>query len=88
MRDGVLLPQAESVEEKNEHATSCVRKLGIKFTTLVDNMDNKVELDYSGWPDRLYLVGRDGRIAWKGNPGPGGFRPVELEAAIQKELQQ
>jgi type I thyroxine 5'-deiodinase len=63
-----------------------VRKLDIKFTTLIDNMDNAVELDYAGFPDRLYVVGRDGRIAWKSRPGPRGFRPVELEAAIEKEV--
>ena len=85
-RDGVLLESAKSMDQKEDHATSCVRKLNIKFTTLVDNMDNLVETNYAGWPDRLYLVGRDGRIAFKGAPGPGGFRPPELEAAIRKEL--
>jgi hypothetical protein len=85
-REGALLPQARSADEKDSHATACVRKLHIEFPTLVDNMDNRVELEYSGWPDRMYLVGKDGRIAWKGRPGPAGFRPPELEAAILKEL--
>ncbi len=85
-RAGVLLPAAKSIEQKEEHATACVRKLNIRFTTLIDGMDNKVELDYSGWPDRLYLVAKDGRIAYKGGPGPGGFHPNELEAAIGAEL--
>jgi hypothetical protein len=43
-------------------------------------------MNYMGWPDRLYLIGKDGRIAWKGDPGPAGFKPQQLEAAIQKEL--
>lgn len=86
LRDGVLLESAKNLEQKEEHATSCVRKLDIRFTTLVDDMDNRTESDYSGWPDRLYLVGRSGRLAYKGGPGPGGFRPAELELAIQKEL--
>ena len=25
------------------------------------------------------VTGRDGRIAFKGRPGPGGFRPPELD---------
>ena len=86
VRDGVLLESAKTLEQKEQHATACTRKLDIRFTTLVDGMDNKVEEQYSGWPDRLYLVGKDGRIAFKGAPGPGGFRPAELEAAIRKEL--
>jgi hypothetical protein len=86
VRDGVLLSAAKDFGEKEGYASSCVRKLGIKFATVVDNMDAKVELNYMGWPDRLYLVGKDGRIAWKGGPGPQGFQPPMLEAAIQKEL--
>jgi len=85
-RDRVLLAYAETIEQKEEHATACARKLDIRFPVMVDKMDNKVERDYTGMPDRLYLVGRDGRIAWKGDKGPAGFRPPELEAAIQKEL--
>jgi len=47
-----------------------------------------VELDYAGWPDRLYLIGKNGRIAFKGGPGPKGFLPAELEAAIKAELRR
>ncbi len=86
LREGILLPSAKTDQEKHEHATACVRKLNIKFRSVVDNIDNKVEADYAAWPDRLYLVGKEGRIAWKGRPGPKGFRPDELEAAIRKEL--
>ncbi len=85
-RDGVLLPTATSFDQKQEHATMCVLKLDIDFTTLVDGMDNQVELDYAGWPDRLYLVGKDGTIAFKGPMGPRGFQPPLLEEAIEKEL--
>jgi hypothetical protein len=52
----------------------------------VDGMDNKVELDYSGWPTRQYLIGKDGKIVYKGGPGPMGLKPPELEQAIRKLL--
>ena len=87
-RDGVLLEAAKTFEQKDQHADACVRNLGIKFTTVVDNLDNKVELTYAGWPDRLYLIGKDGRIAWKGDPGPKGFKPPELETAIAAVLKK
>jgi len=87
-REGVLLESAKTFEMKEEHATVCQRKLDIRFTTLIDEMDNKVESDYTAWPDRLYLVGKDGRVAWKSGPGPQGFRPAQLEAAIVKELEK
>ena len=34
---------------------------------------------YTGWPDRLYLIGTDGRVRYKSAPGPFGFSTVELE---------
>lgn len=49
-------------------------------------MDNTTDLAYSALPDRLYLVGTDGRIAYKSGRGPMGFRPDELEAAISEYL--
>ena len=85
-RQGVILAAAKSFEGKDEYASLCVRKLGIEFTTLVDNMDNQVETNYTAWPDRLYLVGSDGVIKFKGKPGPQGFRAKELDEAIQKLL--
>jgi iodothyronine deiodinase-like protein len=85
-RDNILITKATNYGEKEGYASACVRNLGIKFTTVVDKMDAKVELNYLGWPDRMYLVGKDGRIAWKGDPGPRGFQPPKLEAAIRAEL--
>jgi hypothetical protein len=37
-----------------------------------------VEQAYAAWPDRIYVVGTDGRIAYKGGPGPRGFSAEEL----------
>ena len=85
-KDGVEVKTATSEDEKHENASSCVRKLDLKMLALIDGLDNKVQLAYAGWPDRLYLIGRDGRIAFKGPRGPAGFRPPLLEAAIVKEL--
>jgi hypothetical protein len=49
-------------------------------------MDDAVNSAYEAWPDRLYLIGKDGRVVFRGEPGPRGFRPDELAAAIQAEL--
>ena len=37
-------------------------------------------------PERLYLVGSDGRVAYKGGIGPMFFRPDEWESAIERYL--
>ena len=38
--------------------------------------------------DRLFVIGKDGKIAYSGGPGPSGFLPHEMEAALKKELEK
>ena len=49
---------------------------------VVDHMDDRVGHLYSGMPDRLYVIGRDGRIVYKSGRGPFGFIPAEMEQAL------
>jgi hypothetical protein len=77
-KDGILFKQPKKLEERQEVATTCSAKLDIKFPVLVDGMDNKTNADYAAWPDRLYIIGKDGKVAYKGGPGPGGFRVNEM----------
>lgn len=73
--------------ERREVASKCVQGLGLdEFTAVVDRIDDATNRAYGAWPDRLCLVGKDGRIAYAGRPGPAGFAPDELEAAIAIEL--
>ena len=76
-----------TLAERSEVAKVCMTRLALEpIPALVDDMDDAVSTAYSAHPDRLYLVGRDGTIAWQGGPGPRGFKPEELETAIRKEL--
>ena len=52
----------------------------------IDRIDNAVASVYGGWPDRLYLIGGNGRVAFQSGEGPFGFKPDELERAIEREL--
>ena len=65
-------------------AELCVTNLAIEVPALVDHFDDATERAYTGWPERLYLVNREGRVAYKSKPGPFGFKPDELSAALAK----
>ncbi len=86
VRDKVLFRSPRDEQERAAVADSCVRKLGIKFPALIDNFANQVETAYTGWPDRLYLIAPGGRVLYKSKPGPFGFHPGDLTAAIQKQV--
>jgi hypothetical protein len=85
-RDGILIKQATTLQERTEVAHKMCIALDFKLPAVIDGLDDAVNDAYSAWPDRLYLVSRDGLIAYKGGPGPGGFKPDEMKAAIEKEL--
>ena len=67
-------------------AQACALRLELSIPTLLDDMRNSTDLKYYALPDRLYLVGRDGRVAYRGAPGPWGFIAAELEQAIEDYL--
>jgi hypothetical protein len=78
----ILVKQPTKYVERVAVATEMCTKLDLKMPPLIDNLDDKVNKAYSAEPDRLYLVGIDGKIAFKGARGPRGFKPAELEQAI------
>jgi type I thyroxine 5'-deiodinase len=86
IRDSVILVDPKTLEERTAVAESCVRKLGIKIPALVDDLGDGVEKAYTGWPDRLYFIGRDGIVKFKSAPGPFGFHPAALEKAIAAHI--
>ena len=86
IKDKVLVASTRTPAERMDVAGSCVKNLGIEFPALVDDPDDKVERAYTGWPDRLYVIDRDGRIAYKSDAGPFGFEPSEVEAALKRIL--
>jgi len=65
---------------------TCMLKTGLEIPALVDEMDNAVDQAYNGSPERLLLVGRDGKIVFKSGPGPMLFVPREWDQAIDDYL--
>jgi hypothetical protein len=83
VKEGVIFQNPATAAERVQVAESCVRKLHIAMPALIDSMANQVERDYTGWPDRLYLVDTTGHIAYKSAAGPFGFDPTQLSAALK-----
>jgi len=83
VKDDVLVPTPTTLEERLDVAGVCMTKLGIELPALVDGSDDAVEHAYTGWPDRLYVIDKEGRVAHKSAAGPFGFKPAEVESTLQ-----
>ncbi len=88
IKDNVLVASARSFDDRDGAAHMCVVKLGIHIPALVDDMEDSTERAYKGWPDRLYVIDRAGRVAYKSQAGPFGFHPDDMTNALQSALAQ
>ena len=84
LEDDVLVASTKTLDERVDVAGVCMTKLGIELPAIVDGPDNAVERAYTGWPDRLYVIDRDGVIAHKSAAGPFGFKPADVAAVLKR----
>jgi len=80
--EGILFRQHQSYEERESVATTCSLDLHLSLPVLVEEMDNAIDEAYGAAPERLYLIGVDGRVAYQGGAGPHFFDLESWEQAI------
>ena len=56
--------------------------MDLEAPTLVDDIRNTANACYAAWPERLYVIDTDGRVAYKGGMGPFQFDTDELEGFL------
>jgi len=83
---GISVAQPKHFDERREVATTCCASLKMTIPMVVDEIDDRAGIAYSGMPDRLYVIDSKGRVAFKGGRGPFGFKPGEMEQALVMSL--
>ena len=83
---GIIYDQPVAIEERADIAEVCVLKLDLEMPMYLDGMDDDAEEKYKAWPDRLFLIGSDKKIAYAGDMGPMGFDPDAWEEAIKNTI--
>jgi hypothetical protein len=80
--DKVVFNQPKTFDERKTAATILVDRLAYRMPVAIDSLDNQADKAYAAWPERIYIVGRGGRVLYKGGMGPFGFHPDEAEKAL------
>ena len=83
---GINVKSPTTLDERTEIAKICATELKISIPIIIDGLDDKVGADYGGWPDRIYVIGTDGKIVYKGGMGPRGFKPEDAKKALKEYL--
>jgi hypothetical protein len=82
--ENIIYDEPTTDEERTEIASACQIGLDLHMPMLVDRIDNDVDKKYVGLPMRLFLVDRDGKIAFAGDKGPFGWDDEAFEEALRK----
>ena len=84
LRDGIDVKQPETDDERAENAAMCMLRYNYSFPMLLDNMTNEADSKYVALPERLYVIDAEGKVAFKGGPGPFYFDADAFEKAVKK----
>jgi type I thyroxine 5'-deiodinase len=85
-KENVCYPQPRTLSQRVAIANDFVKRFGWEVPTVVDDMDNRANELYAGWPERFYIVDESGKIVFKGKPGPFGFHPEEVGQWLAKRF--
>lgn len=83
-REGVEVPAAKTLQQKEKNAATCARKLDLKFPVVIDGIDRSVESSYAGWPSAIYILDKDGQIVWRSRLGEQELSLSELERVMRE----
>ena len=86
LKDKISVSSPKDLQERCSLAETCLTKLALKIPPLIDDLANSTEIAYTAWPDRLYILDREGNIAYKSKPGPYGFKPGEMDVVLKRLL--
>lgn len=86
LEDKFVFDQPKTDAERKAAASILVDRLQYRIPVALDPIDDRVGKAYAAWPERIYIVGRDGRIVYKGDVGPFGFKPEKAETSLAAHL--
>lgn len=82
------LPQPKNLSTRISNASICQRTKDLGIPIAVDKIDNRVGKAYAGWPNRMVVVGTDGRILFATAPSPRGTNASSLKEWLTNNLKK
>lgn len=80
--ESFVFKQPKTFEERKALAKVLVERLKYRMPVAIDSIDNHADKAFAAWPERIYILGAEGRVLYKGDTGPFGFHPEAAEKAL------
>lgn len=78
VKDDVCYAQPKNLQQRLAIANDFVKRFQYPVPFGVDDMNNAANDAYAAWPERLYVIDGNGRIAYRGGMGPFNYKPKEV----------
>jgi type I thyroxine 5'-deiodinase len=85
-KDGFVYKQPRTMTERMTLARLLPERLKYRLPLALDPIEDPAGKAYAAWPERIYVIEKGGRIAYKSEPGPFGFKPEKAEAGLKRLL--
>jgi hypothetical protein len=84
VKEGISTVQPRTDEERRAAACACLSRTPATMPVVVDGVDDAAARAFGAWPDRMYVLDAEGVVLYRGEPGPFGFLPAEVEAVLAR----
>jgi hypothetical protein len=86
--NGVQVQQTENYQQREAVAELCTTSLNLSMATVLDKLDNAVEIAYAAFPDRIYVLDSEGVVRHKTLPGPQGWDAAGPRVTLDRLLEE
>ena len=80
VKDDVCYAQPRNLSDRLAIANDFTKRFHFLVPFGVDDMNNAANDAYAAWPERLYIIDENGKIAYRGGMGPFNYNPSEVRA--------
>jgi hypothetical protein len=77
VKDDVCYAQPKTLEQRVAIANDFTKRYKFPLPFGIDEMSNAANDAYAAWPERIYIIDKSGRIAYRGGMGPFNYKPQE-----------
>ena len=77
VKEDVCYAQPKTLPQRIAIANDFVKRFSYPIQFGIDDMSNQANDAYAAWPERIYIIDENGKLAYCGGMGPFKYNPEE-----------
>jgi type I thyroxine 5'-deiodinase len=86
VKEDVCYAQPKTLEQRVAIANDFIQRMKYPVPFGIDDMNNAANDAYAAWPEWIYILDSNGRIAYRGGMGPFNYHPEEARAWLAQRF--